>query len=96
MLTISEAEKDLTELVNKNFVIVLIIFLLTSSLLFTKNSNAADESLYFISLDRVFIPTESSIIEARTGVTKYTNTDLLELDIGATIDIVGFKKKNTT
>ena len=83
-------------MVNKNLAVILFFFLLISTFLSAKNSFAENDSLYFISLDRVFVPTESSIIEARTGVTKYTNNDLLELDIGATIDIIGFKKKNTT
>ena len=81
---------------NKNLAVILFFFLLISTFLSAKNSFAVNDSLYFVSLDRVFVPTESSIIEARTGVTKYTNNDLLELDIGATIDIVGLKKKNTT
>jgi len=56
---------------------------------------AYSDSLYFFNSDRIFVPTEASVIEARVGVTKYTDSKFLELDIGATIDVIGLKKKKT-
>lgn len=57
---------------------------------------SADDSLYFFTTNAVFVPTETSIIESKIGVTKYTDDDNLKLDIGVSFDLIGLKKKKTT
>lgn len=53
------------------------------------------DSLYFFNSALLFKPVESSIFESKNGVTKFTDTKNLRLDIGATMDIVGLKNGNS-
>lgn len=73
---------------------LLIIFLFP--LLFHDNAFSKDDSLYFFNSNLVFVPTESSIFEAKNGATKYLNDDYLTLDIGISMDLVGYKAKQNT
>ncbi|MEP7145915.1 MAG: DUF1207 domain-containing protein [bacterium] len=54
------------------------------------------DSLFFFSSNLLFVPTESSIFESRIGVTKFTDKKYLKLDIGATIDLIGYKEVQNT
>lgn len=47
------------------------------------------DSTYFFSADRLYKPLEAGILEARIGFQKYTNSENLKLDIGASVDIAG-------
>lgn len=80
-------------------------FILTSVILFQlfnshktfseiKNNNSdstAKDSLYFFTTSTLFVPTETSIIESKVGVTKYTDDKNLKLDIGVSFDLIGLK-----
>ncbi|MEO8210979.1 MAG: DUF1207 domain-containing protein [bacterium] len=72
------------------FLIFSLQFLL-SDIGFPKN-----DSLYFFNSNLVFVPTESSIFEAKTGVTKFINDDYLILDIGVSMDLIGYKANQNT
>ncbi|MBS1518471.1 MAG: DUF1207 domain-containing protein [Bacteroidetes bacterium] len=75
--------------------ITLIFSILLISIIISGITKASEDSLYFFSSDKVFIPTESSVIESRIGVTKYTDSRFLELNIGASADLLGLKKGNS-
>lgn len=62
---------------------------------FTGINYVYSDSLYFFTSDRIFVPTEASVTEARIGVTKYTDSKFLELNIGATVDVIGLNKNKT-
>lgn len=64
---------------------------LTSSISFSGN-----DSLYFFSTNLLFVPTQSSILEPRMGVTKHLSDGNLNLEIGATFDLIGLKDKQNT
>lgn len=65
-------------------------------MILSKISFAAGDSLYFFNSNLLFRPTETSILEAKNGVTKFTDKKNLKLDIGATIDLIGLKQKKNS
>lgn len=71
----------------------IIIFLLN---VFLKDAVSKNDSLYFFTSNLVFVPTESSILEPRMGVTKFTNNQYLILNIGAALDLIGYREKQNT
>ncbi|MDQ3194207.1 MAG: DUF1207 domain-containing protein [Bacteroidota bacterium] len=76
-------------------VFLFLLILLTQTIL----SNGAvvnKDSLFFFNSNLVFVPTESSIFESRIGMTKFTDKKLLELDIGASLDLIGYKAGQNT
>lgn len=73
---------------------LLTVFILHS--VFIQIALSKNDSLYFFSTNLVFVPTESSILEPRMGVTKFTNSQYLTLNIGAAMDLLGYKKKQIT
>ncbi|MDQ3020828.1 MAG: DUF1207 domain-containing protein [Bacteroidota bacterium] len=73
---------------------ILLIFFL--QFLLSDIGLSKDDSLYFFNSNLVFVPTESSIFEAKTGVTKFINDDYLILDIGVSMDLIGYKANQNT
>ena len=57
----------------------------------TKSSVLNNDSLYFFTTNTLFVPTETSIIESKVGVVKYTDDKNLKLDIGVSFDLIGLK-----
>lgn len=72
---------------------IIIIFLIIPGYLFSKGINS--DSIYFFTTSTLFVPTETSIIESKVGVTKFTDDKNLKLDIGVSFDLIGLKHKNT-
>lgn len=75
--------------------IFILLFLITPHCIYSEPLNSFSDSLFFFNTNQVFNPTESSISEAKTGITKYTDKKNLRLDIGVSMDIIGLKNKNT-
>ncbi len=75
--------------------IFILFFIIAPHCIYSKAGNSFSDSLFFFNTNRIFTPTESSISEAKTGITKYTDKKNLRLDIGVSMDIIGLKKKNT-
>lgn len=64
-------------------------FFLAAFFLQVHSLSAKDnDSIYFFRSEKVYEPLEAGILEARIGFQKYTNTDYLKLDIGASLDVV--------
>lgn len=73
-----------------------LILLFFTTLAYSARVYSANDSLYFFTSNTLFAPTETSIIESKIGVTKYTDDDNLKLDIGVSIDLLGLKRKTIT
>lgn len=54
------------------------------------------DNFYFFTSNLLFVPTEASIFESRVGVTRYIDSKNLQLDIGASFDLIGYKASLTT
>ncbi len=74
--------------------IFLILLILTPSGIYSEGVHTLSDSLYFFNSDKIFVPTESGIFEAKNGITKYTDKKNLRLDIGVSIDLIGLKQRN--
>jgi len=72
------------------FAFFLAVFFLQAHSLSAKDN----DSIYFFRSEKVYEPLEAGILEARIGFQKYTNTDYLKLDIGASLDVVAVKSGN--
>ena len=75
--------------------IFILFFIIAPQCIYSKSENSFTDSLFFFNTNMIFVPTESSISEAKTGITKYTDKKNLRLDIGVSMDIIGLKKKQT-
>jgi hypothetical protein len=73
-----------------------LLIILIFQISFFKEVFSKNDSLYFFTSNLVFVPTQSSIFEPRMGVTKYLNIKNLNLEIGATLDLIGYKEKQNT
>lgn len=74
--------------------IVILVFFI--SLFFNLHSIYSQHNgIYFFPTEIVFEPTRASVFESRIGFLKNVNDKNLRLDIGAGIDIIGFRKCNT-
>lgn len=73
-----------------------LLLLFISQTAFSNEAVVNKDSLFFFTSNLVFVPTESSVFESRIGVTKFTDKKILKLDIGATIDLIGYKVKQST
>ena len=62
--------------------------------LFLFHSNLYSQEVYFIHSNEIFRPVQASIFESKIGISANTNGENLKLDIGASVDIIGMKKKN--
>ncbi len=69
------------------FAFFLAVFFLQAHSLSAKDN----DSIYFFRSEKVYEPLEAGILEARIGFQKYTNTDYLKLNIGASLDVVAMK-----
>lgn len=71
---------------------ILLVFIFAAFFLQAPSLLAKDnDSVFFFRSEKVYEPLEAGILEARIGFQKYTNTDYLKLDIGASLDIVALK-----
>ena len=71
---------------------ILPIFILAAFILHAPSLLANDnDSVFFFRSEKVYEPLEAGTLESRIGFQKYTNTDYLKLDIGASLDIVALK-----
>ena len=75
--------------------LTLLLFVATSCI-FPAEKISSNDSLYFFTTNTLFVPTETSIIESKIGVTKYTNDKNLKLDIGVSADLIGLKTNKIT
>lgn len=71
---------------------ILLVFIFAAFFLQAPSLLAKDnDSVFFFRSEKVYEPLEAGILEARIGFQKYTNTDYLKLDIGASLDVVALK-----
>lgn len=75
--------------------ITLLIFFLPP-LVFSSEALVKKDSLYYFTSNTLYVPTEASIIEAKNGVTKFTDNKYLTLNIGASFDLIGLKAEKNT
>lgn len=75
---------------------ITLLLLFISQFYFSKDVFSKSDSLYFFTSNVLYVPIEASKIEAKNGVTKFLNNDYLELDIGASFDLIGLKAKQNT
>ncbi len=68
-----------------------LLLLVIPQFIFSKQIYSGKDSLYFFTSDILFVPTESSILESRVGVTKFIDKKYLKLDIGVSFDLIGLK-----
>ncbi|MEO6694366.1 MAG: DUF1207 domain-containing protein [Ignavibacteria bacterium] len=78
----------------KKIILLLLLPIFTSHNLYSINTNNSKDSLYFFTSNLLFIPTESSIIESKIGVIKFTDKKNLKLDIGVSFDMIGYRSFN--
>lgn len=57
-------------------------------------ARGGSDSLFFFRSEAVYRPLEAGILESRLGFQKYTNTENLKLDIGASVDVAGIRNGN--
>ncbi len=76
--------------------VLTLLVILIIQISFSGEAVSKNDSLYFFTTNLVFVPTESSILEPRMGVTKFTNKKNLTLDIGAALDLIGYKANQNT
>ncbi len=75
---------------------ITLLILLIPQLLFCGESVQKKDSLYFFTSNTLYVPIEAGIIEAKNGVTKFTDSKYLTLNIGASFDLVGLKAEKNT
>ncbi|MEO6695356.1 MAG: DUF1207 domain-containing protein [Ignavibacteria bacterium] len=79
----------------KKIILLLTLTIFTSHDLYSINTSNSKDSLYFFASNLLFIPTESSIIESKIGVIKFTDKKNLKLDIGVSFDMIGYRNFNS-
>lgn len=75
---------------------ITLLLLFISQFYIPKDVISKSDSLYFFSSNVLYVPIEASKIEAKNGVTKFLNNEYLELDIGASFDLIGLKARQNT
>lgn len=77
-----------------NTCILLLLLILMPHCIYSKDIHFFSDSLYFFNSNQLFVPTETSVFEAKNGITKYTDEKNLRLDIGVSADLIGLKHRN--
>ena len=75
---------------------ITLLLLLLPHIIYGKDSSVKNDSLYFFTSNTLYVPVEASIIEAKNGVTKFTDSKYLTLNIGVSFDLIGLKAKKNT
>lgn len=72
------------------------LLLFIPQIIFSREAALKNDSLYYFTSNILYVPVEASIIEAKNGVTKFTDSKYLTLNIGASFDLIGLKAEKNT